>query len=160
MIFFECYADEALLRFVGFSSRELKGGHSFGRSNVCLKLKKTGRSVGLIDEDPNATQDAYLKQLYLLRPNYVDSYLIHIVDEALENRLLILRPNLEGFIVKIARERKIDLKDFNLSDNVRELHDWLRLQNNATGRGHLIKFVQAHQDHSAIKKLKQFIKPI
>jgi hypothetical protein len=160
MIFYECYADQALLVFLGFNSRDLKGGHSFGRSNVCSKLKKLGNSVGMIDEDPNSTQDAYLKYLSSLRTDYEDQYLIHITDKKLGNKLIVLRPNLEWLLLKIARDKKVDLSTFNLSNSEGEIHDRLRLQNNTRERSRMVEFVRAHEDHRAITKLKEFAKSL
>lgn len=158
MIFYECYADEAFLGFLGFNSRELRGGHSFGRSNVCFKLRKQGNSLGLIDEDPNRTKDAYLKHLSSLQPGYQDQYLIYMSDKKLGNDLIVLRPNLEGLIVRIAKDKKVGLSAFNLPSNEDELHDRLKLQNNLRDRGRMIDFIRSNEDHPAILKLKEFVK--
>ncbi|MFN9330883.1 MAG: hypothetical protein ACK576_16540 [Cyclobacteriaceae bacterium] len=114
----------------------------------------------MIDEDPNSTQDAYLKYLSSLRTDYEDQYLIHITDKKLGNKLVVLRPNLEGLLLKIARDKKVDLSTFNLSNSEGEIHDRLRLQNHTRERSRMVEFVRAHEDHRAITKLKEFAKSL
>jgi hypothetical protein len=52
MIYLECYADEALVRAFGATSKMVK--HAFSKGEVCNMLKKASNSVGIIDEDPNS----------------------------------------------------------------------------------------------------------
>jgi hypothetical protein len=160
MTYFECYADESLLEYLGFSPKELRGGHSFGRSNVCLKLKKVSHSLGLVDEDPNSTRDSYLKYLLELKPRYIDDYVICSVDPNNNNKLIVLRPNLEGLLVKLAKEKSIDLRDpkYGLESDWRKLHDILRIEKNIKKRKKYIEFVNDISDHKAIVTLKKLVK--
>lgn len=131
MTYFECYADECLLKCLGFNSKELRGGHSFGRSKVCRKLSKTSNSWGLIDEDPNASRDSYLKHLFSLNPIYEDVQLLCSKDKKRNNKIIVLRPNLEAWTLKLAMEEGVDLaKEYGLPSDWKGLHEVLGLQKN------------------------------
>lgn len=159
MNFFECYADETLLKQVGLLSKVLKGGHSQGRSKVCGRLSKSMESFGLIDEDPGSARDSYLEALLKVKPTYQDSNIILIVDINRGNKLAIIRPNLEGWIVKIAKDRKVALdRSYALSMKPKELHDFLTPKGNISERKKLNKFLENVSDHKSIVKLKGFIK--
>ena len=160
MTYFECYADESFLRFLGLNRKELSGGHSNGRSNVSRKLRKAeGVGVtGFIDEDPGAPKESYLSYLFSLAPNYSDSHIIHILDVNTKNELIVIRPDLEGLAISIAKDRKIDLsREYGLSMNRGDLHDMLRIERNISKRKKLIDFFSEVSTHSTIIKLKELI---
>lgn len=158
MIFFECYTDESLLRCLGLNSRELRGGHSFGRSRVSAKLKIATNSIGLVDEDPNSPQDPYLKHLLSLKPLHKDDYLICVKDTK-NNKLLVLRPNLEEWVLKLAYDKKINLTEkYQLPNSWKALHEFLMREKNFRGRENFIKFISDISDHKTIIKLKELIK--
>ncbi len=127
MTYFECYADESLLRFLGHPSNELSGGHSHGRSRVCAKLSKVNGAFGLVDEDPGAARDPYLTYLYTQPALHQDVNLILFEHKKAQNRLLVLRPTLEHFIVNVAAESNLDLESerYRLSMRADRLHDML-----------------------------------
>ena len=159
MIFYECFADKTFLECFGLTAKSLVGGHSFGRSRVSAKLRKSERSVGVIDEDPGASMDNYLKHLLLLPAIYKDDFLICIDDRKLTNRLIVLKPNLEALIVRIARDLRIDLtKQYNLPNTMRDLHEVLRIENNHPERAKLAKFVEDNIKHPTFKRLGEILK--
>jgi hypothetical protein len=157
MIFFECYADESLLRVIGMDGKSLRGGHSFGRSNVSRKLRKWPNSLALIDEDPNAAKDSFLKDLYSLVAIYSDDYIQVLFHKAGNSKVIVLRPDLEGFAIRLAKDKGIDLKEkYKLSMNKSELHDLLRIEKNSTARKKFAEFIKEVSDHKAILKIKEF----
>ena len=158
MIFFECYPDESLLRFLGFTTDRLKGGHSFGKSNVSKKLQNATQSMGLIDEDPGRTQDPYLRYLLSLNPVYSDQYLGCFMDVSRSNKLVVLKPDLEGFTLRLAKDLKIDLINYSLSNNVNDLHDILTLRRNYQKREKFIQFFADNANHWVLLKLKEIVK--
>jgi hypothetical protein len=156
MTFFECYADEILLRILGFSKKNIE--HSFGRSRVCSKLSKTTDAIGLIDEDPNTAREPYLKYLFSTIPAFEDDYLIYLQDKKLANRLIVVRPDLENWALKLARDQKIDLqKKYGLSNNVKELKELMLLKNGKKLEA-FEEFLRDVSDHKAIEKIKELIK--
>lgn len=156
MTFFECFADKSLLRQLGLSSKELKGGHSFGRSKVCSRLKNASDSLGLVDEDPGAARDPYLKHLFTLSPIYEDNNLFCSMDSKRNNKLIVLKPDLETLILRIASEMRIDLnKKYRLPTDRKSLHSVLT---NIQKREKFNELLMATAEHKTVEKLKQLIK--
>lgn len=139
MTYFECYADEAFLTMLEISKKESE--HSVGRSKVCFKLNKDSNSLGLVDEDPHAAQEPYLKYMFSLQASYIDENVILITDKKLNNRLIVLKPDLERFSLKIAKDKGIDLrKRNNLSTGFKSLHNELMLNRNSKKKRILCSF--------------------
>lgn len=159
MTYFECYADEALLRSLGRSSRDLSGGHSQGRSRVCAKLSRASGAFGLVDEDPGSARDPYLTYLYSLLPTHEDSNMILFEDKKANNRLLVLRPTLEHVVVKIADDCKLDLgsEKYRLSMKARRLHDILSPKHNSRERNRLIDFLNDAKGSKVMKAISSLI---
>lgn len=158
MTYYECYPDESFLKCLGFTSKELMGGHSFGRSNVCGKLKKVTNSLGLVDEDPFRSQDSHLKYLLSLKPVYDDNYLRCVKDSGRNNKLIVLKPDLEAFAIKLANDRQVNLVAYGLTSDYKKLHEILTLKDNRKQREKFMEFIADVSDHKAIVKLKELIK--
>ncbi|MBI4726602.1 hypothetical protein HY768_05180 [candidate division TA06 bacterium] len=118
MIYVECYPDKALIMSLGLSKRKIE--HEFGKSRVCNKLSKATKSLGLVDEDPETTQPSYMLNLH--KHIDVPSYSV-FCDKVRDNQVIVLKPKLEGFIIKVTKEAGIKLSDYNLPDETKELHD-------------------------------------
>lgn len=157
MIYFECYADESLLRSLGFTARDLSGGHSHSRSKVSSKLSKSTNSVGLVDEDPMSPRDSYLTDLFSRVPLYEDANLFAFGDLRKNNKLVVLRPNLESWVIRIARDQKVSLREYMLADTEDSLHDMLAPKTNTTKRQQLVSFISDNIEHRSIAKLKQIL---
>lgn len=117
MIYLECYPDKALVVALGISKKEIY--HSGSKGNVCKNLKKNSKSKGLIDEDPSSAQPSYIGKLKDLSYEY-GIKLLH--DNNTQNHLIILCPKLEDWILKAAKEAKVNVKDYSLPDDPYELH--------------------------------------
>lgn len=158
MTLFECYADETLLRVLGAQPRELKFGHSFGRSRVSARLAKSRNSTGLIDEDPNAPQDHYLQSIFRRQPIFADRYIISHHDPELDNRLIVLRPNLESWACRLAIDSKIrlDSSKYRLSDEPERLHDLISPRGNDSKRTKFAEFLTDVSTHHSIINLRKF----
>jgi hypothetical protein len=159
MIFYECYADESLLRFLGFDSRKLKGGHSFGRRAVSKKLQKNHNCWALVDEDPEKAKDDYLREIFR-NSFYEDANLLVSRDTQRGHKIIILRPDLENWVIRLARDSKVSLNNskYNLSSNADQLHSQLSLRNNVRERGRFKEFMEEISTHKTIVKLKELIK--
>lgn len=158
MTYFECYPDESFLKGLGVTPKELRGGHSFGRSNVSGKLKKVADSLGLVDEDPFRSQDSHLKYLLSLKPVYDDDHFRCVKDTQRNNKLIVLKPDLEGFAIKLAKEKKVDLTAYGLATDRKKLHEILTLKENTKKREKFIEFINDVSDHKSIVRIKEFIK--
>jgi len=123
MIYVECNPDEILAKVLGFPRQQII--HAFGRGNICNKLEKTNNTIGLVDEDPQSAQSKYLRGLKLQKQGNG----IKIWQDAKRgNFVVMLCPNLEGWVVRIAKEDKLDLTKYRLPNDVGKLHGKINLQ--------------------------------
>ena len=123
MIYLECDADKALVSVLGISKNEIR--HVHGKGNVCNRLERNRDCIGLIDEDPGSSQPSYLQRLQASpRPN--DIVLFH--DKRANNRVVMLRPWLEEWILKTAREAAADLSKYGLPHHAGGLHEIINIR--------------------------------
>ncbi|MBY0435335.1 MAG: hypothetical protein K2U26_14605 [Cyclobacteriaceae bacterium] len=158
MIYFECYSDEAFLLSLGVPSKSIE--HSFSKENVCNKLRRDKNSVGLVDEDPNEAQPHFIEDLInSQRIAYKDSNLIFLLDKNADNKLVLIRPNIEAWSIEVARDLKIDLtsSDYNLSNKESKLHELLSFAKNQKQLASFKKFFGHASNHPSIAKIKEFI---
>lgn len=127
MIYLECYADEALVRSFGATSRMVK--HAFSKGEVCNMLRKASNAVGIIDEDPHSGKPSYEKSM-LGNKVYEDARVILCQEKGSGNKLVIIRPALEEFIIKLSRDYKIDIGSYKLASDPERLHDELSFKKN------------------------------
>lgn len=117
MIYLECNADEALVQACGVPKKVIK--HIFSKGNVCKRLQKNKNVIGLVDEDPESTQPNYIGKL-LLQSHEHNIKLFY--EKKSGNVLIVLCPRLEEWILKAAKEARIQVKNFGLPDHANELH--------------------------------------
>lgn len=150
MIYLECYTDEALVRAIGIHSNEIF--HSGNKGNVCKNLAKKQKSIGLVDEDPSSAQPSYIGKLKI-ESNEDDIKLMFDVKN--KNYLIVLCPKLEDWILKAAKEAKLNVKDYSLPDDPYELHK-INFKN-------LKNFIQLVEDiknkkYNMLKTLSNFLR--
>jgi len=116
---FECKTEECLLYNFDIQNHEIE--HHNGRGQVCKILEDNKGLVGLIDEDPEANHHPYFKKL---NGNAIsDQYGIRFCrDSKNKNRLIIIRPKFEDWIIQTAIASKISMSDFGLSNDPNILH--------------------------------------
>ncbi|MEM4402661.1 MAG: hypothetical protein QXD90_00025 [Candidatus Nitrosocaldus sp.] len=117
-ILVECYADELFIRaLLGNKDRDARIIHSVGRSRIIKKIHACSENIkAVIDEDPNSYKDRRLNSYQmLLNNNYI------IVYKTKNSILVVLRPDLEGFLLRLANTLNINVKKFGLPSNA-ELH--------------------------------------
>lgn len=157
MIFFECFSDEILLKSLGFTSKKLRGGHSYGRSKVIQRFEDSKSSLALIDEDPGSPRDHILNRWLKLSYDHKDDYVICVKDSS--KKLILVRPNLEQFTIHIANDRGVDLKErYGLSMEERELHEILSTKRKEQKRKGLKLFYEDSKNHKVFKVLREFVK--
>lgn len=125
----ECKPDYALARLL--SSRKIE--HAGNKSGVLKKLVRGSgvpnfeNSAGMVDEDPLSSRNPSLKQFTELeRLDEVNIKFLHY--KWLNNRLIILCPKLEGWIIAAAKEAQVRLRDYDLPDNPESLHAVINLK--------------------------------
>jgi len=118
----ECYADEAVLRALGVPRKQLL--HEARKGEVFNWLKENAGAVGMVDEDPNSTQ-----------PHDLNNYQETDATEGLRllarrgksgQRLIMVCPRLEDWLIQRARKCGVDPKHFHLPSTAKELHDMPR----------------------------------
>ena len=114
----ECNADEAVLRALGISKKQLRHEHCKGE--VVKQVRKFDCATGLIDEDPASAQ-----------PRDLDNYKQVQAAEGLRllarrddknKSLIIICPRLEDWLIQRAKSSGIRPEDFGLPSNPDRLH--------------------------------------
>jgi len=123
MYYVECNPDKALLCTLGISKKQVI--HSYSKGNVCRRLQKTANVIGLVDEDPKSAQPSYIKTLKLI--NTKDEIKLYF-DSKTDNRLIMLCPRLEDWIVLAARSANEDITKYGLPDNANVLHTVINIK--------------------------------
>lgn len=123
MLYVECHPDTTLVRTLGIPKREIRHVHSKG--NVCNRLSKNKDSIGLVDEDPDSAQPNYLKTLELIEERHG---LRLLSDNRNNNRVIVICPTLEAWIIAASREAGINLSRFGLPEDPHKLHKDINLK--------------------------------
>ncbi|MGA2542477.1 MAG: hypothetical protein ABSG78_13060 [Verrucomicrobiota bacterium] len=114
----ECTADEALAQAVGIAGRNIE--HSPGRGRVCKRLQQLEGATGMVDDDPGVTKPAYFKCLV---ESKWDQGIRLLDDKERGNRIVILSPRLEEWLVQSAKQSGLKMTDYGFgSDNGVQLH--------------------------------------
>ena len=117
MLFLECSPDATLARTLGVPRQEII--HSSGKGKVARNLQKRPGVSGMVDQDPGSAEPEALRQ-FCEESNHHG--VILKVDRERYNRLVILCPRLEEWIIQTARAAQIPMTDFRLSENPGQLH--------------------------------------
>lgn len=114
----ECKADEALAQAVGISPRDIE--HFPGRGEVCKRLGRMSKATGMMDEDPGAPTPSYFK---CLAESSWSQGVCLLIDQERCNRIVILSPRLEEWLVQSAKDSGFKMTDHGFgSDNGLQLH--------------------------------------
>jgi len=120
MIYVECSTEEVLIRsIVNIPKSEIK--HQSGRSKVIKQLERHTNCIGLVDEDPGSHTPQYIKQLKIEID--LPEYQIQLLyDKSRDNKLLVLQPRFEDWILKAAEEAKVDIEKYQMPNDGIRLH--------------------------------------
>jgi hypothetical protein len=114
----ECSADEALAQAVGIPPRNIE--HALGRGRVCKRLEQLNGVTGMVDDDPGVSKPAYFKCLAELK---WDHGIRLLDDKARGNRIVVLSPRLEEWLVQSVKQSGLKMTDYGFgSDNGVQLH--------------------------------------
>jgi hypothetical protein len=114
----ECTADEALAQAVGIPGRSIE--HSLGRGRVCKRLEQLQGATGMVDDDPGVSKPAYFKCLV---ESKWDQGIRLLDDKKRRNRVVILTPRLEEWLVQSAKQSGFKMTDYGFgTDNGLRLH--------------------------------------
>jgi hypothetical protein len=113
MIYVECKADKSLVHVIA-DIRPYEIEHCPGKNEVLKKLLKDKKSIGIIDEDPNAPSPTELKKFKYRKSKLSLKF---YYEESNNNLLIIICPNLENWIIEASIEEKINLNSYDLPSN-------------------------------------------
>lgn len=115
-VFVECNPDETLVVALNVLRRDVV--HSGDKGRVARKLRENTGTVGLVDEDPGRADPPTLTRFVEVSTSH-DVRLK--IDRTQNNRLIVICPRLEPWLIKTAKEAGVKMEEFNLSENVQEL---------------------------------------
>lgn len=149
MIFVECKPDETLvLAVTGVLPRqvihELKG-----KGEVARRLSVGANLFGMVDEDPWASQPPYLSRMHMA-DDLPEVALAVRRDPNRNNRIAVLRPRLEEWILRAARMSGVNVGDYNLPADPSGLHEVINYRLDNLKR--LVKDLQQSAPMSALRK--------
>lgn len=118
----ECDPDVALVASLT-SVPQRRIMHHQGKNELLRKLLKQKNSVGLIDKDPSSIQPTlYLQRFQVV--SYTEGDGIEILRHNQgHNRLIVLYPRLEEWIIESAKKANVNLRNYNLPTTGNELHE-------------------------------------
>lgn len=97
---------------------------------VIRKLMRTyENAVGMIDEDPRSIQLNDIQRFTEINHLERDQIRIRQHNQR-NNRLIVLCPRLEEWIIEASREASLDLNSYNLPTNPNQLHEIINLRIN------------------------------
>ena len=117
MTFVECKPDELLVRTLGIPRKQLR--HENDKPRVCGRLSRLEKCTGLVDEDPHTEQDKYIKALNFQE----EKFAVRILNDGKrKNKVIMLCPRLEEWMIATTQAAGLKMSDFGLSDKGNELH--------------------------------------
>ena len=128
MIYLECKADQTLVQtLTRLTRREII--HALkGQSELIKRMSNTRDALGMVDADPEQYQPVYLSRMQTLK-DMPDIGLKVLVDASRDNRVVVLCPRLEDWIVRAAQESNIALANprYNLPNTAKRLHEAINI---------------------------------
>jgi len=115
-LFLECKPDETLAVTLGVTRSLVI--HSHGKGRVSKNLKKHSGVIGMVDEDFGSAEPTTLSKFAEVSSNHD---LKMKVDKSQSNKLIVICPRLEPWLIKTAKAAGVKMDEFNLSENVQDL---------------------------------------
>ena len=153
MLYVECLADEALARHLGLRRREIE--HELNKDEVLKRLTNTLDSHGMVDEDPNSPTPVQFGRMLRLEDSSQWGILRYL-DGRRSNQVIVLRPDLEGWLIRSARDAGISIAEapYSLPVNPKSLH---RVINDRLDKLQLVVNALITANSSRILKLQELL---
>ena len=117
-LFLECKPDETLAIALGVPRRAII--HSHGKGRISNNLKKHVDVLAMVDDDLGATDTPTLRQFAELSS---EGDVVLKVDRSTKNRLVVICPRLEPWVLKTAKDADIKMEDHGLPGKLRDLDE-------------------------------------
>lgn len=123
-IYVECKADRALVSAVTRVARRDIVHELKGKYEVCIRVAKQQNCRALIDEDPGAIVPPYVTRLRQTAggEDMTENGLTVLDDSSRGNRVVIVCPRLEQWVLSAAKEVGADVRAYGLPAGELELH--------------------------------------
>lgn len=117
MIFVECKPDETLVKAL-LPRRQVI--HARSKARVVFQVSRSRNCIGLIDADPGAVQPGYLETL----TDTTDQYTFRVLEDTNKgNKIVVLRPRLEEWILRAAQMARVNVEDYGLPKDISQLRE-------------------------------------
>ena len=116
-LFLECKPDETLAVALGVPGRAIT--HCHGKGKVSKNLRDHSNVIGMVDEDAGNTETPTLKKYAEVSASYGVRLKLEKVQN---NRLVVICPKLEDWIIEAAKSASVKMTKYNLSENPNALH--------------------------------------
>ena len=154
MISVECYADEYLIKSLGFPSGKIK--HEGGKGNVVKAVKKSDKAIGIIDEDPESANPGEMS--YYVAEDSSDNIKLMQRQDKRANTIVEISDFLESWLLKRAQHNGISLDKYNLPDDPKKMHDILHIERNINFQDFIEELIKVDTEIHTLKKwIKQAI---
>lgn len=157
MLFVECKPDFALIISLSCLPKE-KVEHAGNKTGVLRKLVKGSdrpnyeNSIGIVDEDPLSMQVPDFRKFNEIES--LQEYGIRILRyKWLNNHIVVLCPQLEGWIINASREANVDVSRYGLPCDPNTLHALINA--NIESFGKLLE--ELSRKSARVKKLNECI---
>ena len=120
-MFVECNPDEVIVRYLTGLSRKRINHEYKGKAEICVRSSKLRDEIGLVDQDPDSVHPRYLKNIRLSGDLVSDGILVYVDDDR-NNKLVVLKPKLEDWILRAAHDSGLNLHDYGLPTRPSTLH--------------------------------------
>ena len=120
VVYTEGKPDQILVRRLGIANKFIGDGKH--KAGVLKKVAGKTDVLGIVDQDPETTQSRpkLMNEFQLVEKEYRVIVYFH---RSSKNKLIILCPGLEGWVLKAAEASKINVADFKLPKKPSSLHN-------------------------------------
>ena len=126
MIYVECKPDGILVRHLTGLPKRQVAHEASGRGAVCNRLMKNNNVAAMVDEDPGTVRPTYMTHLTLSDEN-VQLGLKLYRDASRNNRIVVLCPKLEDWLIRAAGDSDLSMSTYGLPDRANALHKVINL---------------------------------
>jgi len=113
----ECYPDEVVLRGLGVPRKQVL--HQARKGEVFNWLKRNAGAVGMVDEDPDSDQPRDLVSYQQVQAS--EGLLLLVRQGSSGQRLIVVRPRLEDWLIQRARVCGVDPRQYQLPGSAKEV---------------------------------------
>jgi len=150
VILIECDPDEFMVRSIGF----LKVKHVNGKGNVMNMVGKIPGVIGIIDDDPGNSQPSERLKYIEKESKSTIKLLVKNNDES--KKIIVLSPDLEGWILSRAKQNRVSPKKFGLPDDGHGLHSIYHIEKKKNFRDFIEELIGKEDEE--IEKLKTWLR--